>query len=54
MVTRRSGTFVFEATPEMKQVALNPALDETDFNATPAVVHGRLYLRSNKALYCIK
>ena len=54
VVTRRSGTFVFEATPEMKQVALNPALDETDFNATPAVVHGRLYLRSNKALYCIK
>jgi len=54
VVTRRSGTFVFEATPDMKQVAQNPALDETDFNATPAVVDGSLYVRSNQALYCIK
>lgn len=53
VVSRRSGTFVFEATPEMKQVGVNPPLDETDFNATPAVSEGRLYLRSNKALYCI-
>lgn len=54
VVTRRSGTFVFEATPEMKQVVQNPALDESDFNATPAVSNGCLYIRSNEALYCIK
>lgn len=53
-VTRRSGTFVFEATPEMKQVAHNPALDESDFNASPAIVNGKMYLRSNSKLYCIQ
>lgn len=54
VVTRRSGTFVFEATPEMKQVAKNPALDESDFNASPAIANGKLYLRSNSKLYCIQ
>ncbi len=54
VVTRRSGTFVFEASPEMKQVAHNPALDESDVNATPAVVNNAMYLRSNKRLYCIR
>lgn len=54
VVTRRSGTFVFEATPEMKQVARNPALDESDFNATPAIANGKMYLRSNSKLYCIQ
>lgn len=54
VVTRRSGTFVFEANPEMEQITLNPALDESDFNATPAIMSGgRLLLRSNQALYCI-
>jgi outer membrane protein assembly factor BamB len=54
VVTRRSGTFVFEAKPEMPELAKNPPLDDTDFNATPAISDGRMYLRSNKALYCIK
>lgn len=54
VVTRRSGTYVFEATPEMKQVGKNPPLDDTDFNATPAVSNGRMYLRSNKAIYCVE
>lgn len=54
IVTRRSGTYVFEANPNMKQVATSPPLDESDFNATPAVANGRMYLRSNNAVYCIK
>ena len=54
VVTRRSGTYVFDANPNMKQVATNPALDDSDFNGTPAVVDGSIYLRSNKALYCIR
>ncbi|MCP4783331.1 MAG: PQQ-binding-like beta-propeller repeat protein [Fuerstiella sp.] len=54
VVTRRSGTYVFEANPEMKQVSKNAALDDTDFNGTPAVADGRMYLRSNKTLYCIR
>lgn len=54
-VSRRSGTFVFEAKPEFKLVAQNQlAGDDTDFNATPAVVGGQLLLRSNRALYCIQ
>lgn len=54
VVSRRSGTYVFEADSAMKQVAHNEALDDTDFNGTPAVSDGRMYLRSNKALYCIE
>lgn len=54
VVTRRSGTYVYEATPQMKQVHVSPPLDDTDFNATPAVADGRIYVRSNKALYCFE
>jgi hypothetical protein len=54
VVTRRSGTYVFEATPEMKQVATSDPLDESDFNATPAISGGKIYLRSNEAIYCVK
>lgn len=54
VVTRRSGTYVFEASPEMKQVGHNPPLDESDFNGTPAVTDGRMFVRSNKTLYCIE
>jgi outer membrane protein assembly factor BamB len=52
--SRVSGTFVFEATPELKQVAQNRFTgDESDFNGSPAVSGGRIYLRSNGALYCV-
>ena len=53
VVTRRSGTFVFEANPEMKLVATNRPLDDSDFNATPAISNSRMFLRSNKSLYCV-
>jgi outer membrane protein assembly factor BamB len=52
-VGRRSGTFVFEAKPEFKLVAHNKALDDTDFNATPAFAGDAIFLRSNRSLYCI-
>ncbi len=54
LVTRKSGTLIFDATPEMKVVHQNPPLDESQFNATPAVADGSLYLRSDEALYCIR
>ena len=54
VVTRRSGTLVFDATPEMPLSHQNPPLDESQFNATPAVLDGSLYLRSDEALYCIR
>lgn len=54
VVTRKSGTLVFGASPELKVVRQNPPLDESQFNATPAVADGSLYLRSDEALYCIR
>ncbi|MBI4602619.1 MAG: PQQ-like beta-propeller repeat protein [Planctomycetes bacterium] len=53
-VSRRSGTFVLEATPELRQLALNTfSGDDSDSNASPAVSDGRLYLRSDRFLYCV-
>ncbi|MGB7344368.1 MAG: PQQ-binding-like beta-propeller repeat protein [Pirellulaceae bacterium] len=54
VVTRRSGTIVYP--PGDKFEPLDPnviAGDETDFNASPAISDGKLYLRSNQSLYCI-
>lgn len=54
VVSRWSGTFVFPAKPEFEQLARNQfPSDESDFNATPAISHGELFLRSNAFLYCI-
>ena len=52
-VSRREGTFVFEANSGMKQIGHNDLGDRSDFNATPALGKDALYLRSNKAIYCI-
>lgn len=53
-VTRRNGTFVFELGDKPKQIAHNTLDDDsTDFNASPAIQDGRLFLRSNRRLYCI-
>ncbi len=53
-VTRRHGTYVLEAKPEFHELARNTlASDESDFNASPAVSEGRLFMRSNRFLYCI-
>lgn len=53
-VSRQAGTFVFEAKPRYTPLQHNViGGDESDFNATPAVVDGEIYLRSNQALYCV-
>lgn len=52
-VSRRNGTFIFEAAKGMKLVGVNTLGDESDFNATPAMAKNAIYLRSNKAVYCI-
>jgi outer membrane protein assembly factor BamB len=53
-VTRRNGTFVLDAKPEFRQIALNTIpSDQSDFNGSPAISNGRIFLRSNTALYCI-
>jgi outer membrane protein assembly factor BamB len=53
-VSRKQGTLVYPAKPRFEKPTINLiASDTTDFNATPSVSDGCLYLRSNKALYCV-
>jgi outer membrane protein assembly factor BamB len=52
-VTRTGGTYVLAAGPKFEQLAHNTLSDDSIFNASPAVSQGQLFLRSNKALYCI-
>ena len=52
--SRRNGTFVIAAKPTFELLAINVlADDESSFNATPAVDGNRLYLRSDRFLYCL-
>ena len=52
--SRKNGTFVLAAKPQFEVLATNViAGDDSQFNATPAVDGNRLYLRSDKALYCV-
>ncbi len=52
--TRWSGVLVMAAKPEFKILSQNKfAADESDFNATPAISDGHLYLRSNRYLYSV-
>ena len=54
VVSRWSGTYVLAAKPEFKLIARNPLpADESDFNATPAISDGTIFLRSNRFLYCV-
>lgn len=54
-VSRKGGTFVLAAKPEFEQLAHNRfASDHTDFNASPAISDGQIFLRSNRCLYCIE
>ncbi len=54
-VSRQNGTFVFEARPEFKLIAQNKlAGGDSQFNATPAIADRQIFLRSNRALYCIE
>jgi outer membrane protein assembly factor BamB len=55
VVSRRLGTFVLSAQPDYSVVATNTLeSDDSDFNATPAVSDGQLFLRSNQSLYCVR
>lgn len=46
--------FVFEIEGDLKQVAVNRMSDESEtFSGTPALSDGRMYVRSDKHLYCI-
>jgi hypothetical protein len=54
IVSRWAGTYVIAAKPEYELIGRNQITsDETDFNATPAISGGQLFLRSNLYLYCV-
>lgn len=54
LVTRSGLTHVWQEGAEFKPIATNQFVsDKTRFNATPAVAGGRLYIRSDKAIYCV-
>jgi hypothetical protein len=44
---------VIAAKPKFELLATNELRDRSMFNATPVAVDGKLYIRSDKALYCI-
>jgi hypothetical protein len=52
-VARDGRTFVLAAKPKFELLATNNLDDGSTFNASPAIADGRLYIRSDKYLYCI-
>jgi outer membrane protein assembly factor BamB len=52
-LTEDGTTVVVEPGRQFKVVARNTLADPTEFRASPVVVDGRLYLRSQSTLYCI-
>lgn len=52
--TRFDGVFVLKEGKDLKPLAKNQFTgDETQFNATPAISDGKIFIRSNEFLYCI-
>lgn len=53
-LSRDRGTFLVAARPEFQLLAHNVIeTDKTNFNGSPAVSGGRIFLRSDSAVYCI-
>lgn len=53
IVTRWDGTYVLAAKPEYEELAHNKFNDRSTFNASPIISGGKLFLRSDRYLYCI-
>ena len=54
LVSQENGVYVIAAKPEYELLARNEIEDDdSTFNGTPAVAGNRMYIRSNKRLYCI-
>ncbi|MEQ9407788.1 MAG: PQQ-like beta-propeller repeat protein [Fuerstiella sp.] len=52
--SRSGDVYVFELGDEIKQVARNRfASDSGEYNATPAISDGELFIRSTTAVYCV-
>jgi len=54
VVSQHNGTFVLAAGPKFEQLSHNKFEDDDSrTNASPAVADGKIYLRTDKRLYCI-
>jgi outer membrane protein assembly factor BamB len=54
-VSRKHGTFILAADPKFRQISVNQFVSDTsDFNASPAISDGQIFIRSNKFLYCVQ
>jgi hypothetical protein len=51
--TRYQGAYVLSADDKLEVLAHNQLGDDSAFNASPALVDGQLFIRSNEYLYCI-
>lgn len=53
-VSRRDGVFIIAAKPKFELIGSNVfSLDKSQFHGTPAISGDQLFLRSDKAVYCI-
>ncbi|MEZ6051130.1 MAG: hypothetical protein R3C02_07020 [Planctomycetaceae bacterium] len=53
-ISRENGTFVYEAEPSLPLIAHNQfSEDDSIFNSSPVLLDERIYLRSDKFLFCI-
>jgi outer membrane protein assembly factor BamB len=53
IVTRNGGCYVVAAKPEFEELARNQFDDRSIFDGSPAFADGKIFLRSNKFLYCV-
>src|SRR5581483_4539947 len=53
LFTRFAGAYVLRADDKLDVLAHNQLDDDSAFNASPALVGGQLFIRSNTFLYCI-
>lgn len=52
-ISRRGNTYVLPAEPRFEVLSKNSLEDGSQFNATPIADDDRIYIRSDKTLYCI-
>jgi outer membrane protein assembly factor BamB len=53
LFTRSNGAYVLTAADKLDVLAHNLLDDDSTFNASPALVNGQIFMRSNQFLYCI-
>jgi outer membrane protein assembly factor BamB len=53
LFTRFDGAYVLSADDKLQVLAHNKLGDDSAFNASPALVEGQIFIRSNEYLYCL-